>query len=460
MKKRGLAFILSVVMASWAIWGCGPAQTAVSSAQGLENTGGAGASGNTGDNINTGDSTNAGNSTTAGEASGDPVKFLAYACITGNNSESGRQVTMACETAEWYINHKLGGFPALGGRPVKIEILDSTSDAATATLPLERELSKGGYCAVIGNSNSSIALTMLPILEKYQVPAVTGAAANKAVSEQGCSFSFQPAATSSSFIPTQLDFLEEYAKRLNKDVKDLKLGLVYANDAWGTDQANNTRARVKERGLNLAVDESYEINTFTDAGPLVTKLKNSGVDVMLPSSYPNDIKLIFTAMNSLNYAPLVVGGGAAMTWPSLYKDLGDSVNGITSVDSWCWDQKGAKDDPKWMEMNRHYEDTYGEFIPGQAGPTLYSIMLAYAAVNNAGDTDPVKVRDELRKLNSDNCEWFKILNGYGDFDDETGLNTDSKAVIMQWQNGKPTCVFPGEYAASPLLNPETMQPYE
>lgn len=390
---------------------------------------------------------------------GDAVNFLVYACITGNNAESGRQVTMAAETAEWYINNKLGGFPSLGGKPINIEVLDSTSDAATSTLPLERALSKGGYSCVIGNSTSSIALTMLPILEKYQVPTVTGAAANIAVSQQECSFVFQPASTSKSFIPTQLDFLNEYAEKMGRDVKDLKLGLIYANDAWGTDQANNTREQVAERGLNLVIDESYEVNSFTDASPLVTKLKNAEVDVLLPSSYPNDIKLIFTAMKSLTYSPLVVGGGAAMTWPSLSKDLGDDVNGITSVDSWCWDQKGAVENEKWMEMNQYYEDTYGEFIPGQAGPTLYSIMLAYAAVENAQDTDPIKIRDELRKLNDDNCEWFKVINGYGDFDDETGLNTDSRAVMMQWQDGKPTCVFPPEYATGELLNPETMQAF-
>ena len=449
MSKKILASLLSMVMLASVFAGCSKNtattdQSADTSAS-TETTDDGGAA-----------TTNADTDTTS---SGDAVNFLVYACITGNNAESGRQVTMAAETAEWYINNKLGGFPSLGGRPINIEILDSTSDAATSSLPLERALSKGGYSCVIGNSTSSIALTMLPILEKYEVPTVTGAAANIAVSEQGCSFVFQPASTSKSFIPTQLDFLNEYAKLMGRDVKDLKLGLIYANDAWGTDQANNTREQVKERGLNLVIDESYEINSFTDASPLVTKLKNAGVDVLLPSSYPNDIKLIFTAMKSLTYSPLVVGGGAAMTWPSLSKDLGDDVNGITSVDSWCWNQKGAVENAKWMEMNQYYEDTYGEFIPGQAGPTLYSIMLAYAAVENAQDTDPVKVRDELRKLDDDNCEWFKVINGRGDFDDETGLNTDSRAVMMQWQDGKPTCVFPPEYATSELLNPESMQPF-
>jgi hypothetical protein len=112
-----------------------------------------------------------------------------------------------------------------------------------------------------------------------------------------------------------------------------------------------------------------------------------------------------------------------------------------------------------MEMNDYYEKTYDEFIPGQAGPTLASIMLAYEAIENIADTDPVKVRDELRNLNADNSKWFKILNGYGDFDDETGSNTDAKAIVMQWQDGKPTTIFPKEYATSVMLNPETMKPY-
>jgi len=392
-------------------------------------------------------------------SSENPVKFLVYACITGNNSESGRQVTMAADTAEWYINEKLGGFQSLDGRPIELVVVDSTSDAATATLPFERELSSGQYSVVIGNSTSSIALTMLPIAEKYQIPMITGAAANKAVSEQGATFVFQPASTSSSFIPTQLDFLEEYARILGKDVTDLNIGLVYANDAWGTDNANNTREQVEARGLNLVIEESYEVNAFTDAAPLVTKLKNANVDVLLPSSYPNDLKLLFTSMKSLQFNPLVVGGGAAMTWPSLYKDLGEDVNGITSVDSWVWNQKGATENAGWMEMNAHYEEANGEFIPGQAGPTIYSIMLAYEAIEKIGSTDSVAIRDELRNLNSDNSEWFNVLNGYGDFDDKTGLNTDSRAVIMQWQDGKPISVFPDEFAIGTLLDPETMQPF-
>jgi branched-chain amino acid transport system substrate-binding protein len=389
----------------------------------------------------------------------EPVHFMAFAMMTGPNAESGRQVTMAAQTAEWYINEVLGGFTSLGGRPIQITVIDSTSDAAQASLPFEQALDAGNYSVVIGNSNSSIALVQLPIAERFGIPMITGAAANAAISQQGSTFSFQPAAVAATFIPLQFEFLGYYADLMDIDIYDLNIGLIYANDAWGTDNAQNTRNHIQERGLNLALDMAYEVATFTDATPLVTALMNAEVDVVLPSSYPSDLSLIFTAMGALNFNPLIVGGGAAMTWPSLFVDIGEAVNGLTSVDSWVWDQRGAREHLGMVTMNQWYEDQFGEFIPGQAGPTITSIMTAYAAIERIGSDDPVAIRDELRRTDDTVCEWFAIVNGSGSFNPETGQHEGSLPVILQWQNNRPTAVFPPDLAASELLNPQTMEPF-
>ena len=111
-------------------------------------------------------------------------------------------------------------------------------------------------------------------------------------------------------------------------------------------------------------------------------------------------------------------------------------------------------------MNDWYEKKFGEFLPGQGGPTLISIMLAYAAIEKAASDDPVKIRDAIRTLTRDNCEWFTIANGYGAWDQETGQNLKAAAVMMQWQNGRPNAVFPPDLAAVPILNPATMQPFK
>jgi len=389
-----------------------------------------------------------------------PVRFLMSAMMSGPNAESGRQVNMVVQTAQWYINDVLGGFKSLGGRKIDFLIVDSTSDAAQAVAPFEQALGKGGFSVIIGNPNSSITLAQQPIAEAFKIPMIPSASANAKISQGGFQFTFQPGATAAAFIPMQLDFLDYYSKLLGKPLSELRIGLIYADDAWGTDNANNTKIQTKARGLNLAFDQKYNVPTFTDATPLITALMNAKVDVLLPSSYPSDLSLIFAAMGALNYHPLVVGGGAGMTWPSLKASLGDAVNGITSVDAWVWDQKGARDNPGWMQMNDWYEKKFNEFIPGQGGPTLYSIMLAYSAIENIGSDDPVAIRDELRKMTAKNNIWMRVINGDGAFDPVTGQNKAAQPIMMQWQNGRPMAVYPLDAADVPLLNPDTMKPFD
>jgi len=393
-------------------------------------------------------------------ASKEPVRFLMSAMMTGPNAESGRQVKMAAETGTWYINEVLGGFKSLGGRKVEMIIVDSTSDAAQAAAPFEQALSKNKFSVVIGNPNSSISLVNQPIAEAFKIPQITSASANVKISQGGFKYTFQLNATPVAVTPVQMGFLEYYAGLIGKQKSELRLGVIYADDAWGTDQGKNTTNQFGAGGYNIVFNQSYNIPTFTDATPLVTAMMNAKVDVLLPSSYPSDLALIFTAMGALNYKPLIVGGGAGMTWPSLAADLGDAVNGITSVDGWVWNQKGARESKAWQQMNDWYEKKFNEFIPGQGGPTLVSIMIAYDAIEKCGSDDPEKIHEAIHTLNDTNCEWLRVQLGKGGFDPVTGQFTGAAAVAMQWQNKRPMAVYPPDIAAVPVLNPLTMKPFE
>lgn len=396
--------------------------------------------------------------TSSSTEKGKTVKIGFYGSISGVNSESGRQGTLAVKAAEKYINEN-GGIKSLGGMKVETVMIDSTSDVPQGALPLERALSNGEIVAVVGSSQSAFALTSLPILEKYKVPAVTGSAANGDITKKGSNFIFQPAAIAATFSTMQIEFLKYVAEQMKKDWKELKVGIVYENSAWGEDNAKAQRKDLTAAGIKIAVDENYAAGALTDASPIVTKLKNAGVDVLFPSCYANDAKLIVTAMNSMKYKPIIVAGGSAFTWPSLLKDLGNDVNGITSADGWVWDCKTTLDNPEFTKIREEYEKTNNEFIPGQGGPTIISYMLIKEALENAGKADSVAVRDELRKLNAQNSKWFASLNnGKGKFD-EKGFNPNGVPIILQWQDNKPRCVFPADAASSKLLNPLTNKPF-
>lgn len=398
-----------------------------------------------------------GSDTTA--SSDDPVQIGVFAAVTGVNSESGRQATLAAETAEWYINEQLGGIQSLGGRKVEMRIIDSTSDPSTSALPLEQALSEGGIVGIAGSAQSAIALTMLPILQRYQVPAVTASATNVTITEQGCEFIFQPAPKSDTFSDTKYEFLQHYAELQGLNLEDLKFGIIYENSAWGSDTANSNRSLVDTYGLNLVYDENYEAGSLTDATALVTRMKNAGVDILFPGCYANDAKLIMTACASMDYMPVIFADGSAFTWPSLLNDLGDMVNGIISADGFVNDMAGARNFDEWQIINEHYEEVNGEFVPGQGGPTIMSIMMIYQAIEETGSTDPVVIRDQLRTYNKDNCPWLAVFYGDVGFD-ETGANMGARPIMLQWQNNKPTCIYPADAAASTVIDPLTLEPLE
>lgn len=387
------------------------------------------------------------------------VKIGFYGSISGVNAESGRQGILAVKAVEKYINER-GGIKSLGGAKLETIMIDSTSDVAQGILPLERALASGEIVAIVGSSQSAFALASLPILEKYQVPAVTGSAANGTITQQGCNFIFQPAAIASEFSRMQMKFLEYVAELMGKDIKDLRAGIVYENSAWGEDNARAQRRDLQELGVTIAVDENYAAGALTDASPIVTKLRNARVDVLFPSCYANDAKLIMTAMNAMRYKPLIIAGGSAFTWPSLLKDLGDDVNGILSADGWVWDCRTTLENPEFTKIREEYERENGEFIPGQGGPTIVSYMLIVEALERAGVADPIAIRDELRKANAKDSIWFRSLNDGRGYFDENGFNPNGVPIILQWQGNKPRCVFPLDAASSKLINPLTLEPFE
>ena len=390
--------------------------------------------------------------------SAEPVRIAFYGSISGVNSESGRQGMLAMKAAQQYVNES-GGIKALGGARVEIVPIDGTSDPAQGVLPLERALSAGGISGIVGSAQSAFALISLPILQKYKVPAVTASAANGAITQKGCEFIFQPAAKAFQFSPMQLDFLRFIAPKMGKTVENLKCAVIFENSAWGEDNANANRRDLTAAGLAIAVDENYEAGKLSDASPIVTKLKNAGVDVVFPSCYANDAKLLMTAMNAMKYKPIIIAGGSAFTWPSLLNDLGDDVNGICSADGWVWDNKATLGFPEFTKIRERYEKENGEFIPGQGGPSIISFMLIVEAIERGKSADPVSVRDQLRLINADNSPWFKAYCiGKGSFDDK-GYNAGSIPVILQWQGNKPRCVYPPEASSSEIVDPLTLKPF-
>ena len=93
------------------------------------------------------------------------------------------------------------------------------------------------------------------------------------------------------------------------------MAIVYEDTAYGTSTAKGLIERSKQKGYEIVLSEAYAAK-FTDATPLVNKIKAAKPDVVFPVSYITDAILIIKTMKQLDVNAAMIGGGAGISFPS------------------------------------------------------------------------------------------------------------------------------------------------
>ena len=450
MNRKILIVALCLMLVCMALMGCKTEKPATSSSSAAASSSAA--------------STSAAASSSSAAAVSE-VTIVLHAPVTGNNSESGRQDVLGCEYAVDYVNNN-GGIKALGGAKVKLVISDSTSDSNNAALALQRTLDANpDTVAIVGNGTSSMTLAILETLQKYKIPALCVTAANSTICEKGCEFIFQPGSDAQAFSVLQVAGIKYYYDKKGLSYSDIVVGIVYENSAWGQDTAKGNKKQAEGAGFKVAVEETYPVEGFTDAGPMITKLKSAGVNVLMPASYVNDTKLIMSTSQAMDFHPLIIAGGSAFVWPAFGKELGTIGNGAMSASNWTWDLSYCQEDKTWSAMEKDYKERWlpevkkldPEDMGEHVGPACLNLLMWVEAIEETKSTDPVVLRDYMLTMKGDNSPWFKMIHPDSYFD-ERGKNMGVVPSIGQWQDGTFHCIFPAELAGNnKMYDPATMQ---
>lgn len=380
-----------------------------------------------------------------GDSEVDVVKIAFMNPLSGHNADAGQQDLNAAELAVKHINES-GGIEALGGAMIELIVTDTTSDSTQAQSVAQRVLSDDEIVGIVGTGISGLTLPILPIAEKNEVPMITNSISND-ITKQGYKYVFEPVPKGNMFGETQVDFLRALNEEFNLGIE--KVAIVYENSAYGVSTAEGTKARAESAGLEVVVNQSYP-QGFTDASSLVTTVKQSGAQAIFPVAYTTDAKLIINTMKSMEYNPLIIGGGAGFLWPAMGEELGDNINGLLSVASWNWDSKNISDNPELAKIPEDYEAEFGEFMTEHAGPTYSFVWMLKEAIEKTGSTDSKVIRDALAEMTFENTPAALMQPGVTQFDND-GWNKNTHPVMIQWQNGKPRTVYPVSDASSDIL---------
>ena len=376
----------------------------------------------------------AGFGTPIGLAAPQPINIGGLYPVTGSFGQIGQGCVNAAKMAVEMIN-SAGGIKSLGGAKINLILSDVQSDPTVTRTETDRLISGNKLSAIHGCYASALTLIASEVAERAHVPLITGSSTDQL--NKGRHYTFTPFARASQFAQAQLQMSKLVS---NKP----KVAVVFENTAFGTATSSGLKEQAPGEGVDIVMLEPYSAG-FTDAGPLVNKVRASGANMLFAVSYLNDLILIVRTMKQAGVNMPINGGSGGFVQPEFYKNVGAAAEGLLGVAHWNHDINADA-----QHVNALFQKQFGEFIFEYAGGLVAQTFMLADAIERAGTADPEKVRDTLAASNFTKGYAAMAPGGKVKFGPD-GKNIYGHPVGVQWQKTDLVSVFPKNEARKPLM---------
>jgi branched-chain amino acid transport system substrate-binding protein len=364
----------------------------------------------------------------------EPVNIGALYPVTCSMAQIGVGCVAAAKLAVEMVN-EAGGIKSLGGAKLNLILSDVQSDTTVTRTETDRLITSNKLSAVHGCFASALTLIASEVCERAKVAIITGSSSDQL--NKGRSFTFTPFARASQFAQAQLQMSKLVSEKP-------KVAVIFENTAFGTSTSNGLKEQAGGEGVEIVMFEPYSAG-FTDASPLINKVKASGANALFSVSYLNDLILIVRTVKQVGLNIAINGGSGGFVIPDFYKNVGKLAEGLQGVAHWNHDMSDEA-----QKVNAEYKKRTGEFLFEYAGGLMAQTFMLADALERAASTDPVKVRDALLKLDVSSGYAAMAPGGKVKFGPD-GKNVYGRPVGVQWQNGDLASVFPKEDARAALI---------
>jgi branched-chain amino acid transport system substrate-binding protein len=271
-------------------------------------------------------------STTSAMAQGKTLKIGVIYDLTGPFAAGGsRAGYLGTKYAIDMINER-GGVEGYKIVPV---YADAQSKTEVAINEAERLLNQEKVDMLMGVFSSAHCVPMAQKVDQAKRFMWANVCVASAVfKDKNLKYVFRPQVHSDQFGQASCTFLKEQAKaRFNKDVKEMRVAIIYEDGPYGAGVASGNESQCKADGMNVVLKEGYAA-TAPDLSPLVTKLKRARPDAILHTGYNPDITLFLRQAKDqgLKWGALIGHGAGYGQFDKLYETFKDDANLIFNVD--------------------------------------------------------------------------------------------------------------------------------
>jgi branched-chain amino acid transport system substrate-binding protein len=375
------------------------------------------------------------------------VRIGVLAPTTGPRRAAGTEAQHGAELAAALVNGEEGetvslagagseGLGGLGGAKLTIVAGDSKSNPDTGTSEADRLVTQERVVGLVGAYDAAVTEAASQRTERLGIPFVNGDSTAGYLSERGLTWFFRTG-------PTDRMFGEAFYSTLQQEkVRPKRISMLYTTDAGGES--------LHQVLHDLAPEADYDEHgmvKFAPAKPnLVPELQELRDEkkpevLFLMTSTASDAVRVLKTMETMGYRPpQVFAFGGGVTEPQVLQASGTAGEGLFYGTAWSREIAGRSSIAKAV-MDR-YEERFNQPMTETAAGTFTAVLMVAEAIDNAGSTDPQRVRAALLNLDIPGRE--TIMPWSGVRFDGAHQNVAANGVVVQRVGDALRVVFPSE----------------
>ena len=333
----------------------------------------------------------------------------------------------------------------VAGRPVRL-VRGDAADQAQATAESRRLMTAERVAAIFGTYASPPSFAATQVAEVQGIAYFELGALSDSITERGLRGVFRTCPRASDYGAVTVDAVQEVlAPAWGVEARALRIALLHEDGLDGQGVATAQEAELRRRGLQQVERIGYAARA-AEFPPLIQRLRGGQVDVVLHTARQNDILLFFRGLEESGWRPrMVIGAGGGYSLTDTARAIGPAFEGVMNVDvpQFAVNDHFAPGAAAFADL---YKRRFGaDPRSGQSLSNYVGALACLDALHRAGGAERDRVRAAM--LATDVPDGG-AANGGGVRFDERGQNTRARALLMQWQGGRPVTIFPAEAAVT------------
>ena len=228
------------------------------------------------------------------------IRIATASAMTGFSAWFGEQYQRAADLAVADLNARGG---VLGQR-VELVVGDDFCDADQG-VALAQKLVGDGVVFVAGHLCSHASIAAAKVYEKARVLMISPSSASAKLTDEGGPNVFRVCGRDDRQGAMVGTYLADHWA--GKDIAVLDDGTT-----WGAGVANGVRRSLRERGVRVAMDETFPPGQ-EEYSDLVSKMQTAGIDVFFAGGFHQDLGLIFRQAHDRGYGLQMVAPSSTAT---------------------------------------------------------------------------------------------------------------------------------------------------